>query len=165
MFPQQLCRATQEVSATSIEINAFRFLKLSIFSRAYNFLAGGVCSSSCIRLPAVPCCWRGGTGVQRLQSILARMRGALAICMSALTNVCHLQGWSTATAGLAADQLVALLRDAVGRRNACYAASDQQRDAASTAISDWEAAICDVHAEYFEEYQRWMRKMCLPVRA
>lgn len=73
------------------------------------------------------------------------------------------QGWATATAGLAADQLVALLRDAVGRRAAVYGAQERQPAADTAFISDWEAAICDVHAEYFEEYHRWMRKLCLPV--
>lgn len=76
--------------------------------------------------------------------------------------------WSTATAGLAADQLVALLRDAAGRRAAALSQQPQyqqlqQRDASAAALADWEAAICDVHAEYEEEYQRWRRKLCLPV--
>jgi hypothetical protein len=71
-----------------------------------------------------------------------------------------LQSWVTATAGLAADQVVALLRDAASRR-----AHAQQQAAAKTIIDNWEAAICDVHAEYFEEYNRWMQKLCLPVSA
>lgn len=71
----------------------------------------------------------------------------------------------TATAGLAADQLCALLRDAQGRRAAAHGAAQQgqQQDAAAAMVADWQAAICDVHAEYFEEYQRWARKLCLPV--
>jgi hypothetical protein len=71
-----------------------------------------------------------------------------------------LQSWVTATAGLAADQVIALLRDAAGRR-----AQAQQQGAAGSIFGDWEAEICDVHAEYFEEYNRWMRKLCLPVSA
>lgn len=74
------------------------------------------------------------------------------------------QCWVTATAGLAADQVVGLLRDAVARRAAVYGAQQQQQvDLDVAYISDWEAAICDVHQEYQEEYQRWCRKLCLPV--
>jgi hypothetical protein len=66
---------------------------------------------------------------------------------------------------VAADQLSALLRDALGRRAAAHGAQaqQQQQDATASMIADWQAAICDVHSEYFEEYQRWMRKLCLPV--
>lgn len=78
---------------------------------------------------------------------------------------CLQVAWVTATAGLAADQLSALLRDALGRRAAAHGAAQvqqgQQQDAAM--VADWQAAICDVHAEYFEEYNRWARKLCLPV--
>lgn len=76
-----------------------------------------------------------------------------------------------ATAALASEQLCALLRDAISRRTAAHGAVQQQQQqeqqqpfsAHAAFVSDWHAAICDVHAEYFEEYARWTRKLCLPV--
>jgi hypothetical protein len=35
---------------------------------------------------------------------------------------------------------------------------------ASAAVKVWREAILDVHKEYFEENERWARKLCLPVR-
>lgn len=98
-------------------------------------------------------------------AILQRTHPTIALTLRHTVHHVHLfpailQSWVTATAGLAADQVIALLRDAAGRR-----AHAQQQGAAGTIIGDWEAAICDIHAEYFEEYNRWMRKLCLPVGA
>jgi hypothetical protein len=68
----------------------------------------------------------------------------------------NVQEWIPATAGLAADHLLALLRDAAVRR--CASCSTKP-----ALHKPWQDAIADVHAEYFEEYRLWHRQLELDV--
>eukprot|EP00775_Hariotina_reticulata_P008714 gene8714-8895_t len=60
--------------------------------------------------------------------------------------------WIPATTGLAADHLLALLRDAAVRRSASCSTKQELH-------KQLQDAIADVHAEYFEEYRLWHRQL------
>eukprot|EP00879_Flechtneria_rotunda_P005368 GHRR01005656.1.p1 GENE.GHRR01005656.1~~GHRR01005656.1.p1 ORF type:complete len:1010 (+),score=343.06 GHRR01005656.1:121-3150(+) len=70
-------------------------------------------------------------------------------------NISHAtKEWVAATAGLTAEQLTSLLRDAAVRRYATCAGQ-------VSILKAWEEAIADLHAEYFEEYHLWVRQLRL----
>lgn len=82
-----------------------------------------------------------------------------ALCVSLTTLLLLLQEWVTATAGLAADQLLVLLRDAAARHMPAQGGNLQD------CFLHWKQAVQDVHSQYFKEYDSWQTNLQLPVSA
>ena len=67
------------------------------------------------------------------------------------------QEWVPATAGLAADQLIALLRDKTLQYDKSHA------DPQKAVVEAFRAAVASLHKEYLAEFEAWRIKLGLLV--